>query len=238
MPLDVKEISRLLRVSEDTVYNWVAKGELPASRIGDAYRFNRAEVLEWATARRINVSPEIFAAPVEAAESQPSVAAALELGGIHYGLTGSDREAVLNAVVGLLPLPGEVDRAFLLRALLTRESLGSTGIGDGIAIPHVRNPIVLHVRRPLVTLCFLAHGIDFGALDGKPVDTLFVIVSNTVRTHLHVLARLSYLLSKTDLRGALAARANREQILATVRAAEQRMSPPPHDKRTAERATP
>jgi PTS system nitrogen regulatory IIA component len=238
MPLDVKEISRLLRVSEETIYNWVAKGELPASRIGDVYRFNRAEVLEWATARRIHVSPDIFAGPAEDAESAPSIAAALELGGIHHDIGGSDRGAVLKAVVGLLPLPGEVDRTFLLHALLARESLGSTGIGDGIAIPHVRNPIVLHVRRPLVTLCFLAHGIDFGALDGKPVDTLFVIVSNTVRTHLHVLARLSYLLSKTDLRGALAARANREQILATVRAAEQSMTPAPQDRRAATRTGP
>ena len=70
---------------------------------------------------------------------------------------------------------------------MARESLGSTGIGDGIAIPHVRNPIVMHIPRPTITLCFLEHPIDFGALDGQPVHTLFTIVSPTVRAHLHLL---------------------------------------------------
>src|SRR5438034_985186 len=62
-----------------------------------------------------------------------------------------------------------------------REALQSTGVGDGIAIPHVRNPIVLHVSRPMITLCFLERPIDFGALDGKPVHVLFSLISPTVR---------------------------------------------------------
>ena len=59
-------------------------------------------------------------------------------------------------------------REFLYQILLARESLGSTGIGDGVAIPHVRNPVVLHVSEPVVTLSFLETPIDFHALDGKP----------------------------------------------------------------------
>ena len=77
-------------------------------------------------------------------------------------------------------------------AILAREALGSTGIGDGIAIPRVRNPIVLHLSRPIVTLCFLERPVDFGALDGQPVTTLFTLISPTVRAHLHLLSRLSY----------------------------------------------
>ena len=45
----------------------------------------------------------------------------------------------------------------------------STAVGDGIAIPHVRNPVVLHVGRPAIALCFLERAIEYGALDGKPV---------------------------------------------------------------------
>ena len=83
-------------------------------------------------------------------------------------------------------LPEEVDSEFLYQVLLAREALGSTGMGDGIAIPHVRNPIVLHLSRPMVTLCFLETPIDFGSLDGKPVTTLFTLISPTVRAHLHL----------------------------------------------------
>ncbi|HTP59702.1 MAG TPA: helix-turn-helix domain-containing protein, partial [Spirochaetia bacterium] len=60
MQIDVKEAARLLGVSEKTVYRWVKQGDLPAYRVNDLYRFNRAELLEWATAKRVGVSPEIF----------------------------------------------------------------------------------------------------------------------------------------------------------------------------------
>ena len=62
MQIDVKEAARLLDISEKTIYRWIRRGILPAYRVNAQYRFNRAELLEWATARRINVSPEIFAA--------------------------------------------------------------------------------------------------------------------------------------------------------------------------------
>ena len=82
--------------------------------------------------------------------------------------------------------------------ILARESLGSTGFGGGIAIPHVRNPIVLHIPRPMITLCFLETPIEFGAIDGMPVHTLFTLVSPTVRAHLHLLSRLTYGLRLPD----------------------------------------
>ena len=64
----------------------------------------------------------------------------------------------------VLRLPDEVDREFLFQVLVAREALEPTAIGDGIAIPHVRNPIVLHVPEPAITLCFLEAAVDFGAL--------------------------------------------------------------------------
>ena len=115
---------------------------------------------------------------------------ALHAGGIHYRIGGSDKASVLHHVVETMRLPAEVDREFLYEVLLAREALGSTAIGDGIAIPHVRNPVILHLERPLITLCFLERPVDFGALDGQPVDTLFTLISPTVRAHLHLLSRL------------------------------------------------
>ncbi len=93
-------------------------------------------------------------------------------------------------------LPEEVDREFLLRVLVAREEFSSTGIGEGIAIPHVRNPVVLHISKPMVTLFFLEHPIDFGAIDGQPVFALFMLISPTVRAHLHLISRLAYLASR------------------------------------------
>ncbi|HJQ85464.1 MAG TPA: PTS sugar transporter subunit IIA [Candidatus Binatia bacterium] len=213
MQLTVRDVSRLLSVSEKTVYRWVKQGVLPAYRVNEQYRFNRAELLEWATSRRMNVSAAVFEEPESNAAPIPGLAEALRAGGIFYRLGGRDKEAVLRAVVEHLRLPEEVDRDFLLRVLLAREALQSTGIGDGIAIPHVRNPIVLHVSRPMVTLCFLEKPIPFGAIDGKPVHALFALVSPTVRAHLRLLSRLSFALHDAGFKRAVLREGPPEEIL-------------------------
>ena len=214
MQLVVKDVARLFNVSEKTVYRWIDQGILPAYRINDQYRFNRAELLEWATSRRMNVSPDIFAEPESSATPLPSLVEALQAGGIFYRIGGTEKESVLRAVVETLRLPEEVDRGFLLRVLLARETLESTGIGDGIAIPHVRNPVVLHVARPLITLCFLEHAVEFGALDGKPVSIVFSLISPTVRAHLRLLSRLSFALQDPRFKAVLQRQSARDEIFA------------------------
>jgi PTS system nitrogen regulatory IIA component len=218
MQIDVKEAARLLTVSEKTVYRWIKQGSLPAYKINEQYRFNRAELLEWATSRRINVSPDIFKEKGVEEAALPRLSEAIRAGGIYYRVSGKGKSEALAAVVELMKLPEEVDRKFLLSVLLARESLGSTGVGDGIAIPHVRNPIVLHIPGPSITLCFLENPIDFGSLDGKPVHTLFTLVSPSVRAHLHLLSRLTFALRRPDFFSVISGRGARESILAAAEA--------------------
>ena len=220
MQLNVRDAARLLNVSEKTIYRWITQGSLPAYRVNEQYRFNRAELLEWATSRKINVSVEIFHEPESHAGPMPGLVDALEAGGIFYRLGGKDKESVLRAVVETMRLPEEVDREFLFRVLLAREALGSTGVGDGIAIPHVRNPVVLHVPRPSICLCFLEQPIDFGSLDGQPVFALFSLVNPTVRTHLHLLSRLSFALHDPQFKTAITRQAARDEILDQARRVE------------------
>src|SRR5438034_1841771 len=153
MKLSVRDAAGLLSVTEKTIYRWIKQGAIPAYQINDQYRFNRAELLEWATSKKLSVSPDIFSEPEGGDAPPPSLSEALTLGGIYYRIGGNDKASALQAVVDTMKLPDEVDRQFLYQVLLAREALGSTGIGEGIAIPHVRNPIVLHVSRPMVTLC-------------------------------------------------------------------------------------
>ena len=220
MKLTVRDAAHMLSVSEKSIYRWIKDGVIPAYQINDQYRFNRAELLEWATSRRINVSPDIFAEPEGGDTPSPNLSEALAAGGIHYRLGGVDKASVLQAVVDVMKLPEEVDRKFLYQVLLAREALGSTGIGEGIAIPHVRNPIVLHVDRPMVTLCFLERPVEFGALDRQAVSILFTLVSPTVRAHLHLLSRLGFALRDPDFKAAVTQTASREQIHEALKRAE------------------
>jgi nitrogen PTS system EIIA component len=217
MQLTVKDVAGLLNVSGKTVYRWIDERKLPGYRLSGQYRFNRAELLEWATANRINVSPRIFEEPEGGSGLLPELSDALEAGGVFYRLAGTSKPAALRSIVEVLRLPEEVDREFLLQVLLAREALESTAIGDGIAIPHVRNPIVLHVPQPLVTLCFLETPVDFGALDDHPVHTLFTLISPTVKAHLHLLSRLAFALRNPDFKALIGRQAGRDEILAAAR---------------------
>jgi PTS system nitrogen regulatory IIA component len=224
MQLTIRDVTRLLGVAESTVSRWIRQRGLPAHQVGGQYRVNRAELLEWATANSIKVSPELFDHFEIDAEAVPCLSEALERGGIHYELPDSDKRQALRSLVQVLPLPASIDRELLLRLFLAREASASTAIGDGIAIPHVRNPIVLQVAQPAVTLAFLVQAIDFGALDGKPVHVLFSIISPTNRSHLQLMSRLSFALHDGKLRQTLARHAPREEIRQEIRRVEEAMN--------------
>jgi PTS system nitrogen regulatory IIA component len=217
MQLTVKDVAGLLNISDKTVYRWMDERKLPGYRLSGQYRFNRAELLDWATANRINVSPRIFEEPEGGSGPLPELSDALERGGVFYRLAGRSKPAALRNVVEVLRLPEAVDREFLLEVLLARETLESTAVGEGIAIPHVRNPIVLHVPEPAITLCFLEAAVDFGALDGQPVHSLFTLISPTVKAHLHLLSRLTFALRNPDFKELILRQASRDEILAAAK---------------------
>jgi PTS system nitrogen regulatory IIA component len=159
-------------------------------------------------------------------ESSPSLVEAMEVGGIYYGLQGTSKEVALRALVQVLPVPDGVDRELLLRLFLAREASATTAIGDGIAVPHVRNPIVLHVARPMVTLGFLERPVEFGALDGKPVQVLFSLICPTIRTHLQTLSRLSYALHDEKFKAVVTRRGECEEIMEEARRVEAALAAP------------
>jgi PTS system nitrogen regulatory IIA component len=233
MQLSVRDLTKLLNTTEGTITRWIKQRGLPAHIVGGQYRINRAELLEWATANNVRVSLELFNNLEADAETVPSLSEALEVGGIHYNLRDSTKEQAIAALVQVLPLPEGVDRELLLRLFLAREASASTGIGDGIAIPHVRNPIVLHVARPSITLAFLSQPVDFAALDGKPVHVLFSIISPTNRAHLQLISRLSFALHDSKLREALSRHAPAEEIMQEVRRAQAAVATPAAQGRKA-----
>ncbi len=225
MQMTVKDAAQALNVAEKTVYRWIQSGGLPAYRVAGQYRINRAMLFDWATSKRINFTLE--ESTKAAAEAPlPALVDALQAGGIHYRVGGATKAEVLKSVVSLLRLPDSVDRDFLLQALTAREQLQSTGVGDGIALPHIRNPAVLDIATPMVCLCFLEAPVEFGALDGNPVKVLFVPVSASVRTHLHLLSRISFALRDPKFKALLAAEGRRDELFAAARALEPEAAAP------------
>lgn len=213
MDLTARDAARMLNVSEDQVYAWIRSGTLPSHRVKDRYRFDRVELLEWAGTHHIKVDPEFFNGTGDDFAAL-LLSEALRRGGVLYDVEGSDKRTVLSSVCERLPLPDQLDRAELHSVLIAREALCSTGIGNGIAIPHPRSPIVLGMNDPQVSVAFLRQPIDYGALDRKPVSILFVIISTTVHIHLKLLSHLMFVLMDPKFRDLLDGRGNTEMIVA------------------------
>ncbi len=141
---------------------------------------------------------------------------------MNLNLKSTDRDSVLGELVNQIPqLAGQPEaRQTLLRALHEREQLHSTGIGDGIALPHARNALVGLVDEPILVFGRHPKGIPYGAIDAVPARLFFLLVAPTVTEHLAILARLSRLLRDPKLRQNLLAAGAPEQVLALVREAE------------------
>lgn len=120
-------------------------------------------------------------------------------------LLATDKAGVIREFAELLVKRGKVkDADALVRIVLERESHGSTGIGDGIAIPHAKSR---EVGRTVVAFGRSRRGVNFQTLDGKPADLFFLLISpeDLPGEHLKTLARISRLMRNAELRERLRA---------------------------------
>ena len=118
----------------------------------------------------------------------------LDKRGIKMDVESSEKEDVLKELVDVLSEVKDVgDKKLILKALIDRESLGSTGIGQGIAIPHGKTE---KVKEIVAVLGISRKGVNFDALDGEPVYLFFLLVApkDNPGPHLKALAQISRLL--------------------------------------------
>jgi nitrogen PTS system EIIA component len=209
MELNATEVAALLSVPENEVREWAHAGKLPHLDAQGRLRFNRQAILEWALARghSLNLGP----VDEESAGLSP-IAELFTPVRFHYSVPGRTFAEVFRAALDMFELPPGADKELIYDLLISREKLMTTGIGDGLAIPHLRVPLVANVPRPTLGIFFTAAPIDMGALDGKPVHTLFVLLSLTPKQHLELLARLAFVFRQPDFVKLLRERAKAETI--------------------------
>jgi len=211
MQLRLHDVATLFSVSENTVHDWVRDASLPARWVNNTYRFNRSELIEWATLRRMPL-PSLLLKGGNG-DSGPSLAAALAAGGIHRNIEADGSLAAIRVALGCISQISEVDRQQVLELLEAREAAATTALGDGIAIPHPSQPLVLAAEEPLIALCFLKTGVDFQADDKQPVKALFLMIAPSSRVHLLLLAQLASALRDDGFRQTIASQASAEEIL-------------------------
>lgn len=130
------------------------------------------------------------------------------------------REVLHELSETLVPIAPELDVDEVVHILLEREKLGSTGIGDGIAIPHGK---LSKLNKILISFGRSKEGVDFNAMDGRPVHLFFLLLApeNSVGLHLKVLAKLSRMLKDESFRRELLSASDSEEIYSIIKAKDE-----------------
>lgn len=217
--MKIKDVADLLNVSETTIRQWLVEGIIPSYRIDDQYRFSRGEIQNWVVSRKSQPGEgQEKPMPIElkGGNKQFSLYRAIHKGGILYDIPGKTKEEVIRNSMSQIANELHLDAEALSDLLLDRERLQPTALNNGIGVPHTRD-FLLNAHQNIVTLVFPKDPIAYGALDGKPVHSLFFLFACEDKRHLHLLAKIAHLCSEPKALELLQTKPLKEDFLAHIK---------------------
>jgi nitrogen PTS system EIIA component len=204
MNLSVKDVAKLLNISEKTIYRMIKDEMIPCFRVGGQWRFDRREINSWIEDTRQFSYGTDTEKSSNADEECISVTEFLRRGGVYYDVPGDTKEgAILSCLELIKTAIPQVDRERFFISIMEREKLCSTSVGQGIAFPHLRLFKEFTAPSSSISLCFLEKPIPFGALDNEDVDALFFIFPKSERRFLRIQAKLLRLLKDEEALSAI-----------------------------------
>lgn len=233
MDLKIKDVAELLNVSETTIRRWLTEGKIPAYRLHHQYRFSRIEIEDWMMSCRLekgkgNFLPseeqEIYSEPKnikkkeEAEDAQKrgmqqyGLYRSVHRGGVLTELESNSKEGLIKETMSAVSETLSLDPEVISELLLDREKLMPTALNNGITVPHTRD-FLLKGPTDVIVVVFPKEPLDWGALDGKPVHTLFFLFASNDKRHLHLLAKLAHLSSNEEALELLASRPDKKELL-------------------------
>jgi PTS system nitrogen regulatory IIA component len=217
MDLRLKDVAELLNVSEVTVRRWISDGKIPYYRLNHQLRFSRSEIESWVLSSKQEGDFSVFTddTSLEAQKlgtQQFGLFRAIYKGGVYRDVPGSTKEEVIRAGVERIAEHLQLDAEVITELLLDREGLMPTSLSNGVGVPHTRD-FLLQESFDVVSVVFPEHPIEYGALDGQPVDILFFLFACDDRRHLHLLAKLAHLSSKSEILAFLRTHPDKGELL-------------------------
>jgi PTS system nitrogen regulatory IIA component len=224
MDLTSKEVAELLNLSEITVHRWAQAGHIPAYQLNGKYRFSRSKMQDWLLQRKQEeahdrlpkeeISEELSSKGMQ----QYSLYRAIYRGGVFRNVQSTNKTDIIRQTVENISSNLGVDAASMTEMLLERENLTPTALGDGIGVPHPRESASSREQyHDSVTVVFPETPIDYSALDGKPVHTMFFLFACDDRRHLNLLAKIAHLSSDPASLAFLQTKPNKEDLLQYIR---------------------
>lgn len=212
MDLKIKDVAELLSISPTTVRRWLGEGKIPAYRLNGQYRFSRSEIEDWVLKQKMGFKEEETPAP---GNNQFSLYRALYRGDC-LSLPGSSKQEVIAGAMHHMADRFELDKEVLTELFLEREELMPTALGEGIGVPHTRD-FLLNTHFDVILIVYPEQPLDYGALDGQLVHTLFCLFACDDKRHLHLLAKIAHLVSSDKVRAFLRTKPSKERLLEYVK---------------------
>lgn len=228
MDLKVKDVADLLNVSETTVRRWVSDKKIPSYKIDQHHYFSRSEIESWVISHNLDKthgtspflksreteipSPIEISGPARNGNKQFSLFRAVHKGDVFHNIVGKSKEEIIRNTMKKTAKTLQFDEEVMTDLLLDREYLMPTALNNGIAVPHTRDTL-LHSHHDAVTVVFLDSPLEYGALDGKPVHTLFFLFACEDKRHLHLLAKIAHLSSQPRAVDFFLTRPSKEKLL-------------------------
>jgi nitrogen PTS system EIIA component len=198
MKLTIDEVAQCLDVPLSTVERWIRQGRIPVGKWAGECVFHRRILEVWAKKHNLSFMLPHKEINISLENKPANLSNAMVFGNVYYNIKGNSVPEVLESAVKNITFLELEGQKILLDKLLEREEMASTGIGRGIAIPHPRIPLDESMEEPVIITCFLEHPLNYQAVDGLPVFALFILLSPSVKIHLHLLSRLAFCVRDTS----------------------------------------
>jgi len=197
-------------LSDKEVQQLVKNKEIPFQYIHDKVVFNKHQIIEWALERNLPINVSGYNKLRE--YHIETVSTLLNKDSFHYKCDLNE-STYIEQMISKIKFEKNVDNEIIIQLLKSREAMMSTAIGNGISLPHPRVPLMVGKNKPVINFFFPTKPLNLQSIDGKPVHTLILLISQTIKQHLSLIAHLSFLLSKEAFRFALENRFEYEEIL-------------------------
>jgi nitrogen PTS system EIIA component len=197
--MTLSEVASYLKIAEKTVSRMITRGEIPCTKVASQWRFMKSMIDDWLISR-MNVVPQNDLAKV--LENPEGLIPFTKITNEELILTnlepGSKKDILTQLIVPLVNQEIVEDPEDFLRKLIAREKMVTTGIGRGVAIPHLRHPRENPGGGPRMVVGVCPKGTDYESIDGKLTYLFFLVVSDSEVVHLRVLAKLNQILRESD----------------------------------------
>jgi PTS system nitrogen regulatory IIA component len=217
------EVAAYLKLAQKTVLRLVHRGEIPCFKVASQWRFLRTVIDDWMLARIQGLPSSELARLIEGEQPAVPVSRLLRPELIRLDIQPASKEEVLRQLIEPLLAAGIIAAAGpYLEKLMMREHMASTGVGKGVALPHLRHPGENPPGGPYLVLGVCRQGTDFLALDGGKSYLFALLCADSEIVHLRIMAALALLLRRGDLVEAMAAAHDGREIINLVLREEQK----------------